>query len=601
MARQAILLHEGVPAKQHILLARTLEFFGVPYKFADLSTFPESSGSVQDQVVFGSVAAIATAYQRAEAMAQLIGHFVAFYAYADDDLSAAKRGIRSILDDPRISLHEAPEGYVPIHVSPQLVEVSGPMAAIEIHARMRKEDTVLVGYESQLSKVVTVIAASGTPVYVRIDCGSVPIYLCTSRYVIDIDQEVLAGYYDVKEHFCSTVPLVSFIRLMFQEVGWRPSELGACLIIDDPLLRKRYGFCDFENLRRLMLQYGFTTNIAFIPWNWRRTSPQAKELFGGGSGEFSVSIHGCDHVKAEFGDWSPDILCHRVRLAQGRMQMHEDRTGIHHDPVMVFPYGIFSSASPAILKGNGLIAAVNTQTSPVDDRVGCTRIRDVWDVAIMRYGDFAIFTRRYADHGLENFAFDLLLGKPCLIAAHHEFFRDECNELIGLLESLRARNCILKWRPLGEVIRRACRRRTNDSGAVEVEMYGAELLVCNPEEHEIRAHIRRKEANPETVLKIESDQTAALWHAESGWCTFEAAIAANSDRRFRVYYRGLEQMQKIKRSVAFKSSVAARRILCELADTCVGRSSFVNIGRARQSRVSTNNEYQTGSPVSLDL
>ena len=42
----------------------------------------------------------------------------------------------------------------------------------------------------------------------------------------------------------------------------------------------------------------------------------------------------------------------------------------------------------------------------------------------MRYGDFSIFTRRYAHHGLENFAFDLLLGKACLIVCHHDFFKD---------------------------------------------------------------------------------------------------------------------------------------------------------------------------------
>src|SRR5208282_5599268 len=120
---------------------------------------------------------------------------------------------------------------------------------------------------------------------------SIPIYLCASRYVTDIDQEIKAGYYDVKEHFCSAVPLVTFIRLLFREVAWHPQELGACLIIDDPLLRRRYGCCDFKRMQQLMQEYGFTTNIAFIPWNWRRTSPAAADLIGNGSGAFSVSVH----------------------------------------------------------------------------------------------------------------------------------------------------------------------------------------------------------------------------------------------------------------------------------------------------------------------
>ena len=98
---------------------------------------------------------------------------------------------------------------------------------------------------------------------------------------------------------------------------------------------------------------------------------------------------------------------------------------------------------PKVLKRNGFLAAVNTETSPADPTSVGTQIRDVWDVAIMRYGDFPIFTRRYAHHGLENFAFDLLLGKPCLIVSHHDFFKDGCAELIELIENLRSLNCSL--------------------------------------------------------------------------------------------------------------------------------------------------------------
>ena len=131
---------------------------------------------------------------------------------------------------------------------------------------------------------------------------------------------------------------------------------------------------------------------------------------------------------------------------------------------MIFPQGVFSSVCPEVLKRNGFLAAVNTETAPADSGTFGTRIRDVWDVAIMKYGCFPIFTRRYAHHGLENFAFDLLLGKPCLIVSHHDFFKDDCAELIELIEKLRSLNCCLRWRPLGEVIRRACRRRVNGVG-----------------------------------------------------------------------------------------------------------------------------------------
>ena len=137
-----------------------------------------------------------------------------------------------------------------------------------------------------------------------------------------------------------------FITWAFRDVMWRPHELGACLIIDDPLLKSRYGFCDFPRLRDLCGKHRFTTNIAFIPWNWRRTTRRASEFFRSESDLFSVSVHGCDHVAAEFGATSLDVIDGRARLAQTRMRKHQARTQIQYDPVMVFPQGVFSSHVP---------------------------------------------------------------------------------------------------------------------------------------------------------------------------------------------------------------------------------------------------------------
>ena len=162
---------------------------------------------------------------------------------------------------------------------------------------------------------------------------------------------------------------------------------------------------------------------------------------------------------------------------------------------MVFPQGVFSSVCLEILKKAGFLAAVNTDVAPTDSDRAETQIRDVWDVAIMRYGCFPIFTRRYAHHGLENFAFDLLLGKPCLIVAHHDFFKNNCAEAIEFVEKLESLNCHLQWRSLAEVIRRACRQRINGSGVKEVEMFGNELLVNNPCERVLDVEVRKRKSS----------------------------------------------------------------------------------------------------------
>ena len=144
-----------------------------------------------------------------------------------------------------------------------------------------------------------------------------------------------------------------FITAIFRDVMWRPQERGACVIIDDPLLKRRYGFCDFTRLRDDMRRHDFTTNIAFIPWNWRRTTRSGGELFRRNPDVFSVSIHGCDHVKAEFGMSSTEAIDTAASLAQTRMRRHQDRTNIRHEPVMVFPQGVFSSICPGSSSATG--------------------------------------------------------------------------------------------------------------------------------------------------------------------------------------------------------------------------------------------------------
>lgn len=425
------------------------------------------------------------------------------------------------------------------------------------------------------------MSAAGSPVFVRLRRDGAPIFVCASSGMVDIDETVSKGFYDVKDHFCSAVPLVMFIKFMFPEVAWRAQELGACLIIDDPLLKPKYGFCNFANLRTLMQRYGFTTNIAFIPWNWRRTSPTAAKFFNDKSGGFSVSIHGCDHTAGEFGVTSPEVLNERAQLACSRMRNHKLRTGIEHDSVMVFPQGAFSSRCPGILQRNDFLAAVNTEIVPVDSENSRTRIRDVWDVAIMAYDNFPIFTRRYAFHGIENFAFDLLLGKPCLIVAHHDFFKDGGVALIDLVEKIGSLNSRLHWRPLGEVIRRACRLRDTGAGIEELEMYGNELLIGNPSDQAIEVKVCKKKGHNDLLSEILCDGKAVHWTTPGDYVVFGGMIDSKSEARFRVVYQEQPTTLKSRRSLKLELAVASRRILSEFRDDYLATSDILSVPAER--------------------
>jgi hypothetical protein len=275
------------------------------------------------------------------------------------------------------------------------------------------------------------------------------------------------------------------------------------------------------------------------------------------------------------------------------MQNHQARTGIQHDSLMVFPQGVFSSACPEVLKRNGFLAAVNTETLPVDVQNARTRIKDVWDVAILTYGSFPIFTRRYAFHGLENFAFDLLLGKPCLIVAHHEFFKDGGVALIELIEKISSLNCDLRWRPLGQVIRRACRRRATREDAEELQMYGNELLIDNTSDQAIEVKIRKRKSQDDIVSDILCDEKPVLWATELEHFVFGERIPSQSEKYFRVLYPEQAKTGKLRRSLRFELTVAARRILSEFRDNYLSSSRLLNAPAKRMKSVLRETESRT--------
>jgi hypothetical protein len=577
MAKLAIILHDGSPGWRELRLCRMLDFFGVPWKMVNRRAVRETDTVDSEHAVFGSIAAIAAILDERSGANSTAVAAGAYYAYADDDRSLCNHALQSLFGDANLSVEPAPEGNLAIRVSEELAELTGPMAGINFFLRSRSEDAVLTDASSATASMcATVISAENVPVFVRFHHRRSSVFFCTSSQIVDIDQPVCSGFYDVKDHFCSVVPLILFIRFMFPDVAWHAQELGACLIIDDPLLKPKYGFCNFAELHHLMRRFGFTTNIAFIPWNWRRTSATAAKFFDFESGHFSVSIHGCDHTAGEFAATSTEVLNAKAQLARFRMRNHEARTGIKHDSVMVFPQGAFSSMCPEVLKRNGFLAAVNTEIAPMDSQNSRTRIRDVWDLAILTYGDFPIFTRRYAFHGLENFAFDLLLGKPCLIVAHHDFFKDESAALIDLIEKIGFLNARLRWRSLGQVIRRACRRRRLSAGVEELEMYGSELVVNNPSDQAIEVKIRKRKSLDDLDSEILCDENPVLWAIEGEYFVFAERIGPHAEKSFRVVPREQAEARNDRRSLRFELAVAVRRILSEFRDDYLSTSQMLS-------------------------
>src|SRR5262249_30164760 len=158
----------------------------------------------------------------------------------------------------------------------------------------------------------------------------------------------------------------------------------------------------YGELLALMKQHRFATSIAFIPWNWRRSDSTVVQLFKEHSENYSICVHGCDHTAGEFSTPNRERAGSLATEALRRMSLHKDRTGLGYDRIMVFPQGMFSAEAMIELKRAGFEGVVNTELNSNPPLKRKLRISDAWDTAVMRYGDFPIYTRRYPGQGIEN-------------------------------------------------------------------------------------------------------------------------------------------------------------------------------------------------------
>ena len=441
------------------------------------------------------------------------------------------------------------------------------MAGLRVGS-LSTHDNIVLDSSGAHEKRIDIISTDDGAVFMRFQYEGVPVFLSTSREIIDTDAELVSQNFDVREHFLCAVPLVLYIKWAFPETCWNAPEASACLVIDDPLLKPTHGFVDFQELLSLMKRHTFSTNIAFIPWNWRRSAPEVVRLFRENPERYSLSVHGCDHTRAEFGSSSKQRLYWKAQQALERMNCHESITGIRHDPVMVFPQGIFSEAAMSALKRTDLIAAVNNDIISADPYPRAITVSDVWDIAVMGY-PFPLFTRRYPWEGVENFAFDALLGKPTIAVIHHDYCSDHCVRLVNFIQRLNALKIASAWRSLGEVVRRSCRQREVSPEVVEVEMYGTELRIENRFEQSKHFVIRRRECEPSAIREV-SDGTGPIpWSFADGYINFELELGSGESKLVAIKYQPLAVDGRNGDNLPYRLKTMLRRYLCEVRDNYV--------------------------------
>ena len=280
--------------------------------------------------------------------------------------------------------------------------------------------------------VETIVSIGELSFFFRAMLPGTQLFVNCSSAIFDVDAEARRNL-KAAQSFSGLVPLLFFLR----DCGisaWQTPLRAANIVIDDPDLQESYGFIETRTLAQWVDKLDCAVSIGFIPWNFKRTSPSVVELFRSRWPRLSLCVHGCNHVEAEFcGNVSSSRQV--IALALKRMERLSRNTGLSYDKVMVFPRGEFSGSAMQALHESSFLAGVNTELIDIQANRGVPA-GQLLQPAITSYSGFPLFLRRPAREPIANFALDLLLGKPCLVGMHHDYFREGFEPLAKFVNSL---------------------------------------------------------------------------------------------------------------------------------------------------------------------
>jgi hypothetical protein len=339
------------------------------------------------------------------------------------------------------------------------------------------------------------------PFFVQLEIGQSKLYLSGGATIADIDA-LVPKEKGLLSYAPSFLPALIFLRDAFGDECWHNPSPKACLIIDDPLLTRKYGFINFSDLLEVVEDEGLSISFAFIPWNWKRTQKEVADLFLSNPERYSLAVHGCDHTWAEFGAPEEWLLLEKSAEAMRRMKLHRDLTSIPFSPLMVFPQGIFSAKALNALKLTGFVAAVNSTPYAVGTDDTAIALSDLMDGAVRKYSNLPLFLRRYPrDSALT--AVEMFLGKPVLLAEHHGFFRNGYGALRETAERLRRWQHRLQWKTLEAVCCSYFLLRRSRPGEIHVRFFTDLLLLKNPFEEPYLFRLYRYDPDVDSIESVE--------------------------------------------------------------------------------------------------
>jgi hypothetical protein len=441
--------------------------------------------------------------------------------------------------------------------------VCGPFSGLSFGPVNPANDRILVG-NTDNRVAQRLISIGSSPFMAAMKRGRSEILFLASADVLDVDEEV--GSAALSAYFSRVVPHAMALRYLFGEQCWHPCEHYATVIIDDPLLRLKYGFLNFDALLRLMDEHEFSTTIAFIPHNYRRSSGRIVEMFRANSGRLAICFHGNDHTAAELAATDRSRLNTMLQIAETRMNRHTKATGLSCQKVMVFPQGNFSVEAMTILKARNFCAAVNTDSHPTGHPVALT-FGELAQPALLRYGGFPLFLRKpIGQTTKQDIAFALLFGKPVLIGEHHDLFRrpETLAEMALMIKSVAQKMC---WSDLETVLLNSTLRRRTSEGAYEVRAYSSTVRITNDQDSRQQFSVAWDHSGqcPSVEEVLQGGAPYHCYEVDDSHIRLSAELGPGESQVFSAVYRN-DHSALPGLGLQWNARAFIRRRLCEVRD-----------------------------------
>jgi hypothetical protein len=562
-------------------LARLAEFFGVQYSMVDiddgdsfgkLPSCQENSTCVM--VSARSLAAIFSdnAFQ-SDVVARLLKHAPFALVYGVTPNAQDTYAVRHLTDGLVSSVigFDRPD-YV-YQVSATEPEVTYEFSGLAFGPIQKELDCGLVFAQHQ-PEFSNLVSINNVPLFASIRIKHSRLFLLACREIADLQSQT-DGPLSGSQYFSRLVPVIMFFKHALRDHIWHNPRRYANFIIDDPLLRKSYGFLNYARLLQEMDACEFTTTIAFIPWNYQRTSPSIARLINARSDRFSVCVHGCDHTVGEFASTNVDQLHTQLGLAIQRMEAHEQSTGVPFAKVMVFPQGKFSTAAFGPLKSHNYLAAVNS--SPMPDDLGRDHgltVADLMVPAVSKYKSFPLFVRRYP-RNVVDFAFDLFLGKPALIVEHHNYFKEGYDAVRNFITQINSLSDNLYWTNLVELINNIYLQRVGLQDTIERKILSNRHILYNHNDKPREYVILKQENNEIPIRDVLVGGKQHPFVVEDQWLRTRVEVPPNSGIEVLINYSNMYQPSNAARSIKYRAKVYLRRHLSEARDNHLCRYNGV--------------------------